>query len=132
MFESIFGGDLNGQCIYDVDWDNYPECGGRGSVDSGATIIGKFGPETSKAILYDFFGRNRMTGKLERATRQWLSKSWARNSPPPKNLREFMDDEFVFVKVPSWLFNKVKWPKTHDFQFNVAIEKQIKLWTPLK
>ena len=57
MFESIFGGDLNGQCVYDVDWEDYPEGGAKTSGGSvGATVIGKFTRETGKAILYDFWG----------------------------------------------------------------------------
>lgn len=133
MLESIFGGDLNGQYMYDTDWEDYPEGGAKTSGGGvGATVIGKFARETGKAILYDFWGRNKKTGEFESATQKWLPLSYVRNGTVPKDLREHMSRDFVFVSVPSWLFNKVEWPKTHIFQYSLSIEKEIKKWTQAK
>jgi len=120
MFESIFGGDLNGQCIYDIDSldaeDNFPRGGNkRSSGFDGAKLIARFGKETGKAMMYDIFGINKQTGELELAAQEWFPLKWVRNAPPPKTWPERMQD-FVVVSVPSWLYNKKSWPKTHDMQ----------------
>lgn len=111
MFESIFGGDLNGQGMYDCDWD-YAEGEGQGQ---------SFGPspdwichvdviekrESVKAKLFTFLVRDGVN--LLGFTEKWIPKSQIHSlvEYDPKHNKEKAAKNIKSLRIKGWLFDKI-------------------------